>query len=118
MNHWPKVKESNLAEKLRLFLGLRRNFRVNGPSMLPTLRDGEQVLADLGAYKNEHPRVGEIVVAFHPDKPIKLIKRVAEVLKDGRYVLKGDNLAESNDSRDFGAISRDQILGRVTSKLI
>lgn len=110
------LNESNLLDKLRLLFGRRRRFRVNGASMLPVLHEGEEVLVDERAYRKTLPQVGDIVVAHHPQQKIKLVKRVAEVLPNGRFVLKGDNLAESSDSRAFGAVSHDQIIGRVTSK--
>ena len=116
MKQWPPLNDSDFLEKLRFWVGKRRRFRVNGASMLPMLKEGEEVLVDVQAYEAALPQVGDIVVAQHPYKKIKLIKRVAEVLKDGRFVLKGDNLAESSDSRDFGAVSLEQIIGRVTSK--
>jgi hypothetical protein len=45
-----------------------------------------------------------------------LIKRVKVRLEDGRYRLEGDNPLESTDSRTFGPVTREFILGRVTSR--
>ena len=36
--------------------------------------------------------------------------------KDGSFFLQGDNTLESTDSRSYGAIKLDQIIGKVTSR--
>ena len=85
--------------------------------MLPLLKPGDDVLVNPNAYRQTQPRPGDIVVAQHPFRQdVRLIKRVTDVLDNGRYVLKGDNPAESTDSRTFGAISASYIIGRVTSR--
>ena len=95
----------------------RRRFCVENVSMLPTLQPGQEVLVDLGAYRKSVPRVGEIVVAAPRARPgLRAIKRVGEVLPDGRIVLLGDNPAASTDSRAFGAVAPEEILGRVTCR--
>ncbi len=107
------MQESNLKELLLWILRLRRRYRVTGASMFPLLRAGDEVLADAGAYRQQPPTVGDIVVAQHPAQAdLRIIKRVAAVQGDGRYHLKGDNPAASSDS----IVSRNLILGRVTSK--
>jgi nickel-type superoxide dismutase maturation protease len=85
--------------------------------MLPLLKPGEEILIDLQAYHNTYPRVGDLVIARHPQEPeLKMVKRVICVLENGDCLLQGDNLQESTDSRVFGAVKRDYILGRVTSR--
>lgn len=97
-------------------LGRRRRFRVVENSMLPTLRDGDEVVVQL-AGKGKRPfSPGDIIIAQHPLKEMKMIKRVDKVLEDGRLFVLGDNLAESSDSRAFGAISPQLVIGRVTCK--
>ena len=86
--------------------------------MLPLLQPGDRVLVNQGAYRSKLPEVGDLVVAYHPDRPqLLLVKRVAAVLDDGRCVLMGDNPDRSTDSRSFGAVSVRKILGRVTSAI-
>ncbi|MGB0560390.1 MAG: nickel-type superoxide dismutase maturation protease [Spirulinaceae cyanobacterium] len=88
--------------------------RIEGDSMLPLLQPGEEVLVDPQAYRKIAPEVGEIVVARHPQKPdLEIIKRIAERLPDCTYVIYGDNLAQSSDSRQFGPVGRSLILGKV-----
>ena len=100
-----------------LLIKRRRRFRVTGVSMLPTLRDGQVVLIDRNAYRQQAPRVGDVVVAQHPfQSDVKVIKRITAVTENGRFHLQGDNphSLESTDSRSFGPISENAILGRVT----
>lgn len=96
-----------------------QRLRVNGRSMHPTLAEGETVLVDTAVYRHTSPKVGDIVLAQHPFEPAnKMIKRITAVTENGRYFLQGDNpdnLATS-DSRSFGAVRADQILGRITHR--
>ena len=75
--------------------------------MLPTLKPGQDILSFNWLYK---PKVRDLVVVRHGGKEI--IKRVTKVLDQG-ILIEGDNKDESTDSRDFGYISMDQIVGRV-----
>ena len=87
--------------------------------MSPLLEPGEELLVDLRAYRRQLPRPGDIVIALHPyQKDLRIIKRVVTVSDDGRCLLKGDNAAESTDSRSFGMVPPSQILGRVTSRFM
>ncbi|MCB9136368.1 MAG: nickel-type superoxide dismutase maturation protease [Anaerolineales bacterium] len=92
----------------------RKRYQVQGNSMLPLLKPGEEVLADPHAYTHRNPFPGEIVVASHPHRSaLKIIKRVRAVSADGRVDLAGDNPAESTD---FDALGPEHLLGRVTSR--
>ncbi|MFI7424876.1 S26 family signal peptidase [Nonomuraea sp. NPDC049684] len=109
---------------------------VDGPSMEPTLRDGDRVLArrvpaaDLST--------GDIVVLSNPhfgrsaEPSPFLVKRVAALpgqpvppavasklggrstVPPGRLVVLGDNAEVSCDSRDYGFLSESDLLGVVT----
>ena len=82
--------------------------------MHPTLGDGEVVLVDGGA-KIE---VGDIVVAKHPvEQNSEVVKRVQRINEREHYFLVGDNLEESNDSRHFGAVTKEYIKGKVVARL-
>ena len=110
-----ELPDSSLKELLLWLLRRRQRFRVTGESMVPLLKPGDEVLIDAKAYAQHPPCINDIVVAQHPYQDIKLIKRVI-ALEDGRCFLKGDNALESTDSRAFGAVQPEQILGRVTSR--
>ncbi len=87
-------------------LGLRR---VKGPSMLPTYREGAVVMIS----NLIKPRIGSIVVARLASEEV--IKRVRSITEAGKFYLVGDNHAESVDSREYGPVSRSDILGVVLS---
>jgi type IV secretory pathway protease TraF len=54
------------------------------------------------------------VLVRHPYRTdLRMVKRVARVLSDGRCLLAGDNAEESTDSRTFGAVPKAYVLGRV-----
>jgi nickel-type superoxide dismutase maturation protease len=78
--------------------------------MEPHLYAGDCVLVRRGV----RARVGDVVVLPRPDRPdLLVVKRVREVLSDGRLWLAGDNPGSSDDSRLFGAVSTAGIVGRV-----
>lgn len=86
--------------------------RVSGDSMLPTLRPGQVVLV-----RRQEPKIGDIVVARHPQTGALIGKRLAAIEPDG-YWLEGDahipaTASSSSDSWVFGAVNRDAIVGVV-----
>lgn len=102
---------------------------VVGPSMEPTLRDGDRVLVELWTLGSRPPEPGEVVLLDGPDG-IPLVKRIASIpasdlpptaasLLAGegapgpRLPVLGDNPAESADSRSFGPVPRGRFRGRV-----
>ena len=88
---------------------------VEGPSMVPTLRDGDRVVVELLTYRRRPPRVGDVVLVEGPGD-LPLVKRVGTppwgTPADRVWIL-GDNPAESSDSRAFGALPLSRVRGRV-----
>lgn len=85
--------------------------------MFPLLNAGDEVLLDARAYRKEGPQVGDVVVLRHPEKAgLKMVKRVTAVRADGWCFVMGDNVAASHDSRVFGYVSPEQIIGRVVCR--
>lgn len=83
--------------------------------MNPILKNGDAVLVDKAA---ENIEVGDIVLAKHPVEQVsEIIKRVQKINERGHYFLVGDNLEDSNDSRNFGAVTREYIKGKVVARL-
>lgn len=108
---------SSVSELLLWILRLRRRFRVTGASMYPLLRPGDEVLVDPRAYRKMPPRPGDIIVMRHPfRKGVRVVKRVTEVFEDGRFLVRGDDPLESEDSRTFGAVAPESIIGKVTGR--
>ena len=89
-----------------------RRVRVEGPSMLPTLSDGDRLLVA----RTGHVRPGDVVALRLPGGVHRvLVKRVQGLVPDGVLVL-GDNPAASTDSRDFGPVPPAAVLGRVVRR--
>lgn len=87
-----------------------RRIRVLGPSMAPTLKDGDVVLAR----RTDKPRRGDVVVVTWVTRPCQLsIKRVTHASNESWHV-EGDNQHASTDSRDLGPA---QVHGVVVARL-
>jgi nickel-type superoxide dismutase maturation protease len=82
---------------------------VTGPSMVPTLYQGDRLLVHYGA----RIRPGDVIVLRHPfQQDLLVVKRAAERREGGWWVL-GDNAYAGGDSTDYGAVPDDLILGKV-----
>jgi nickel-type superoxide dismutase maturation protease len=92
---------------------MAKRYRVAGDSMLPTLKDGDEVLV----VPQQTYEIGDLVVARHPYKLTSIIKRITKISTGGNLFLSGDNPAESTDSRTFGEIPEKDILGKVVGLL-
>jgi signal peptidase I len=78
--------------------------------MEPAIKNQQRVLISKIPYFFSEPGVKEIV-AFKKNQKI-LVKRIVKKTGD-KYFLAGDNLKDSFDSRSFGFISKNDILGKV-----
>ena len=102
---------------------------VAGPSMEPTLFEGDRVLVNLIVLSGRAPRTGEIVVLSGPGGE-DVVKRIAAEPYPGdsrypppvlapdsplerTYPVLGDNPGQSRDSRDFGRVPLHRIRGVV-----
>ena len=109
-----EIRLANWKDRLLYFLGRRSAFHIEGASMSPTLKDGDVVLID----KHATVDIGGVVLAQHPYKTsVKIVKRVAAREQNGDLILAGDDPAESTDSRAFGAVSIQSVIGKVTCRL-
>lgn len=82
---------------------------IAGASMEPALRSGQWWLVR----RTTDVRPGQMIVFWHPIRTDLLtVKRVDHRQKAGWWVL-GDNPAASDDSRYFGAIEPEQVVGRL-----
>ncbi|MGA8115820.1 MAG: S26 family signal peptidase [Actinocatenispora sp.] len=79
---------------------------VSGPSMVPTLRDGDALLA----YPVGRIRPGDVVIArFRARRDLLVVKRAVRPDGDGWWI-EGDNPMVADDSRRYGPAD---VLGRV-----
>jgi len=72
---------------------------VRGPSMAPTLRHGDAVLARRGG---RPVRPGDVVVARFRSRPELLVIKRAVRIDQGGWWLEGDNPVVADDSRSYG----------------
>lgn len=97
---------------IRLYCKISSNFcvaKVFGVSMYPQFLDSEPVLVEKGS---DTIGIGDVVLFKHPYADYPLVKRVINVYDDNFFV-QGDDTITSIDSRHFGLISKENIIGRV-----
>lgn len=102
-----------------------------GRSMLPAIEPGSIILVNRAAYglrlpgadgyliRWRLPNPGDVVVFYTPQGDMA-VKRCIRIIPEGWYTSKierffaqGDNTLESFDSRSYGPIPVDRILGKV-----
>jgi nickel-type superoxide dismutase maturation protease len=89
---------------------LLRRIEVTGESMTPVLEPGDRVVV-LGVGR---PRAGDLVACVDPRDPERImVKRVTGRDPGGGYIVLGDNSGASTDSRHFGPIDGNLIIGRL-----
>ncbi len=89
-------------------------FRVEDKSMEPAFRAGDFILVNKLAYKFGSPSRGDAIVIKHPVEKTKfLLKRISVITNSDKFYVVGDNRNFSQDSRHFGAIEKDSIIGKV-----
>ena len=90
-------------------------FKVRGQSMEPLCKEGDFVLLDKLSYLMFRPRVGDMVVSRHPQEDRLILKYIVKEKVTGRrsfYWVEGLNKEGSSDSRSFGWVSREAVLGK------
>ena len=84
--------------------------RVNGNSMHPTLRHSQVIIGS----SRPDIRNGNIVIAMYNGREV--IKRITKVSENSVWI-EGDNTNHSTDSRNFGWVSKNDILGTMKYSL-
>jgi nickel-type superoxide dismutase maturation protease len=82
--------------------------------MEPALRPGDRLLVCTWAT----PHVGDIVVIRDPQFPRTFLVKRVDARSGHAVVVRGDNPNVSRDSRDFGPIHRDLIVGRAVYRYL
>ena len=86
--------------------------RIVGPSMEPAMRSGDWWIVR----RTRRLRPGDAVLMAHPRRPEALVvKRLERRDPEGWWVL-GDNAEMSEDSRQFGTVPPDLIVGRLVRR--
>jgi nickel-type superoxide dismutase maturation protease len=86
---------------------------VTEDSMLPALRPGDWLLAR----RTRRIRPGQVVLAWHPDRPgFLLVKRAARRVEDGWWLVSDNPAAGAVDSSRFGPVREELIVGRVLTR--
>jgi phage repressor protein C with HTH and peptisase S24 domain len=85
--------------------------KISGYSLTPDYRDGDFVLVSKVPFLFRPPQSGD-VVAFRRPPYGTLIKRVKYIDPDGGLFVIGTH-NESVDSREFGEVSQDALIGKV-----
>lgn len=74
--------------------------------MEPSYKDGDKVIAF------KFGKVRETDVIVFKKNAITMIKRVQKI-ENTKYYVRGDNWNASEGSDDFGALSKEEIIGKV-----
>ena len=86
-----------------------RRVVVAGRSMEPTLSAGDRLLVG----RTRPVRVGDVVALADPTNPGRLIVKRVTAVRLGEVVIRGDNSDASIDSRTFGPVPVQAVLGKV-----
>ena len=109
------MPEISWQEFILWLLRRRRRVTIVNRSMLPTIKPGDEILFRPDTSKKVELKVGDVVILQHPqDVGESLIKRIVRIYPDHQMDLRGDNVEESTDSRQFGLVPREWIVGKVT----
>lgn len=112
-------------------LWIAQPFIVSGASMEPTFENGDYLIVDELSYRFREPQKGEVIVFRWPLDPSKFfIKRIIGlpgetieeigqkiILDQNEYFVEGDNYNHSSDSRIWGPVPKNLIIGRAFIRL-
>lgn len=84
-------------------------FKIADRSMEPSFKEGDYVIVNKLFTKL---RKGDVVVIRHPVTKTFLLKRISKS-SENKYFVMGDNKEESRDSRHFGTIGKNLIVGKL-----
>lgn len=126
---WEFFKFSVLAVAIvvPIRLWIAQPFIVHGSSMVPNFHSGDYLIIDEITYQFRQPGRGEVIVFRYPkDLSEFFIKRIeglpgdtingVTLAADEYYVL-GDNRSQSSDSRYWGPVKSNLIVGRAILRL-
>ena len=90
---------------------------VQGPSMAPTLRHGDQLLVAVRrSARGGSARPGWVVVVRLPGERLA-VKRLVRIVDGGALWVEGDNPFGSTDSRALGPLAADALIGVAVARI-
>ena len=89
-----------------------RIFRIHGNSLEPEYQSGDFVLVSKIPFLFHSPKPGEMIGFFHPAFGL-LIKQIGSYNPQTRQLFVMGTHPDSVDSREYGEISRKQVIGKV-----
>ena len=95
-------------------------YHIPSVSMQPALQPGDIVVVDNWVYQENSLQVEDIIIFKRPQNDMVMIKRIKK-LRSGyssSIFVEGDNPNKSFDSRRFGWLDEDSVLGKATFILI
>jgi signal peptidase I len=89
------------------------NVRISGHSMMPLINHGDWILVSLDI-NPDNLKINEIILLEDPINKELLIKRIEsiETKNEKKFYVIGDNINDSYDSRTFGSIKKESIIGK------
>jgi len=126
---WEFIKFSLLAIiiVIPIRLWIAQPFIVSGNSMVPAFHNGDYLIIDELSYEIRKPERGEVIVFRYPKNPSEFfIKRITGlpgetingvILANNEYYVLGDNTSASSDSRYWGPVKSNLIVGRAFVRL-
>lgn len=84
--------------------------------MEPFISSGDVILVNRLSYLFKNPKIGDVIIIKNNSKKKYLIKRIQRI-REKTYFVGGDNKKESIDSRNFGWITKKDIVGKMLFKI-
>ena len=89
-----------------------RVIKVTGESLSPEYQEGDYVVVATIPFFLHRIRAGDVIV-FRQSQYGTMIKRVEHVLEEGRQYFVVGAHPQSVDSRQFGPVSREALIGKL-----
>jgi nickel-type superoxide dismutase maturation protease len=86
--------------------------KVTGASLSPSFQEGDYVVVIKVPFLLSTLRSGNVIVFNQPQYGV-MIKRIDDISPDGDHIFVLGSHPESTDSRQFGPISRSDVIGKV-----